>query len=297
MTLLPTLPKLGVPAPYSNDVDATDVAREWLDAFAFAATAGDIDGVTALFISDALWRDLLALTWDFRTFVGKEKITQFLRDRLRPGCLGGFSEPQNATLQLPAPDLAWIQFTFTFAVASIGSGSGVARLVPQQGGGWKCHCFLSNLEDLEGFPELKGPLRNSEPNHGLWEAQRQREAAFEDGDPTVLIVGAGQAGMAIAARLKCLGISSLMVEKNARVGDNWRARYDALCLHDVVCESRQLVLMIRVIEDAQRVRPYAIYPVRSDDPSLRLHVFRTTTYTGFLILGLSIPLRGRCVRS
>lgn len=55
---------------------------------------------------------------------------------------------------------------------------------------------------------------------------------FKDGDPTVLIVGAGQSGLEFGARFKYLDISSVLVERNARVGDNWRDRYEALCLHD-----------------------------------------------------------------
>ncbi|EEB94411.1 hypothetical protein MPER_06778, partial [Moniliophthora perniciosa FA553] len=63
---------------------------------------------------------------------------------------------------------------------------------------------------------------------------RQREVAFEDSEPTVLIIGGGQSGLDVAARLKSLGDSHLVVEKNARIGDSWRNRYEALCLHDPV---------------------------------------------------------------
>lgn len=81
-----------------------------------------------------------------------------------------------------------------------------------------------------------GPLRESAPNHGKWEAERRHSVTFEDGDPTVLIVGGGQSGLELAARLGCLDVSVVVVEKNPRVGDNWRDRYEALCLHDPVCE-------------------------------------------------------------
>jgi len=57
---------------------------------------------------------------------------------------------------------------------------------------------------------------------------RWRESKFKDGDPTVLIVGVGQIGV----RSKHLDISSVLVRRNARVGDNWRDRYETLCLHD-----------------------------------------------------------------
>jgi pyruvate/2-oxoglutarate dehydrogenase complex dihydrolipoamide dehydrogenase (E3) component len=71
-------------------------------------------------------------------------------------------------------------------------------------------------------------LRDPAPNHGKWEEARRRSLAFDDGDPTVLIVGGGQSGLELAGRLKCLDVSVLVVEKNVRVGDNWRNRYDCV---------------------------------------------------------------------
>ena len=45
----------------------------------------------------------------------------------------------------------------------------------------------------------------------------------------------GHSGLDVAARLKYLGVKTLIVERNPRVGDNWRNRYEGLCLHDYVC--------------------------------------------------------------
>ena len=50
----------------------------------------------------------------------------------------------------------------------------------------------------------------------------------------MLVVGGGHAGLSIAARLKQLGIDALIVDREARVGDNWRTRYHALTLHNQV---------------------------------------------------------------
>ncbi len=36
----------------------------------------------------------------------------------------------------------------------------------------------------------------------------------------------------IAARLGMLGVSALVIDKNARTGDSWRLRYHDLVLHD-----------------------------------------------------------------
>jgi putative flavoprotein involved in K+ transport len=46
----------------------------------------------------------------------------------------------------------------------------------------------------------------------------------------VLIVGGGQAGLATAYYLGLTNQSFLIVEKNKRIGDNWRKRYDSLVL-------------------------------------------------------------------
>lgn len=46
-----------------------------------------------------------------------------------------------------------------------------------------------------------------------------------------MTVGAGQTGLCVAARFKQMGISALAIERNARVGDNWRKRYPTLALH------------------------------------------------------------------
>ena len=51
---------------------------------------------------------------------------------------------------------------------------------------------------------------------------------------TQLSLGAGQGGLTSAARLKMLGVNALIIDKNERVGDNWRQRYHQLVLHDPV---------------------------------------------------------------
>ena len=123
----------------------------------------------------------------------------------------------------------------------VGKSSGIARLVPTSSGDWKAHVVYTNLESLSSFPEKVGPLRNHNPNHGKWESQRKKEMDFADSDPVAIIIGGGQSGLEIAARLKALDVPSLVLEKNSRIGDSWRNRYEALCLHDPVCELWNLV--------------------------------------------------------
>jgi len=69
---------------------------------------------------------------------------------------------------------------------------------------------------------------------GNWAERRARAREFMDEEPVCLVVGAGQAGLNIAARLQTLGVSCLVVDRNKRIGDNWRHRYRTLVTHDPV---------------------------------------------------------------
>ncbi|KAE8356064.1 hypothetical protein BDV28DRAFT_145563 [Aspergillus coremiiformis] len=50
-------------------------------------------------------------------------------------------------------------------------------------------------------------------------------------DTNVFIIGGGNGAVALAARLKALGVESVMAERNARPGDNWALRYDCMRFH------------------------------------------------------------------
>ncbi|KAJ6564733.1 FAD/NAD(P)-binding domain-containing protein [Mycena capillaripes] len=227
---LPTLDRLK--ATISPDLDADKVASDWMASFATCAEAGDVTGTTALFNTESHWCDMLALTWDFRTFHGASSISKFLADRLVTAKLSNFRVTEKA-LQPLMHDLTWIHIAFDFDT-HIGPSAGIVRLVPLPSGTWKAHCMYTTLEGLKDFPEKVGGLRNPAPNQGKWEREREQSIAFENEDPVVLIIGAEQSGLNLAARLKYLDVRTLVVEKNARIGDNWRNRYGALCLHDPV---------------------------------------------------------------
>jgi hypothetical protein len=262
-TPLPTLDRLGASVP--ADIDAKAIAKQWFSDFSTALKTSNTQNLSTLFVSNAFWRDMLALTWEFRTFSGLPSISQFLTDRLSTMHPIAFTLRDDAYLglQKPFPDVAWVQMMFDFETDT-GIALGIARLVPTSDGSWKAHTVFTNLEDLKGFPEKKGPLRNHQPNHGKWEEDRRREREFEDREPAVVIIGGGQGGLDLAARLKCLDVPALVVEKNPRIGDNWRNRYEALCLHDPVCE--YLIFApynTSSLAVAIRVRSHAIPSVRS----------------------------------
>jgi thioredoxin reductase len=86
---------------------------------------------------------------------------------------------------------------------------------------WKIWVLSTRLDHLDGFIEdqnlLHIPVRpDSQPS------------TFEI---DVFILGGGNAAAALAARLKALGVSSIMADRNANVGDNWALRYDSLKFH------------------------------------------------------------------
>ena len=256
---LPTLNKLGV-SSFPDNIDALKITSDWFTLFAEKIDSCDIDGITNLLIQSSFdsalsethnqpsvyWRDVLALTWDFRSFEGTSRIRRFLFDRLQATKVSNLKLKTTNDEEGLAPfvirpyhDLGWIMAFFTFETDT-GLASGIFRLVPtpdkQQQIQWKAHSVFTNLEDLKDFPEKTGHLRNQLSDHGKWEHLREKERRFEGSDPTVLIVGGGHSGLEVAARLKLLGISTLVIERNERIGDNWRNRYEALCLHDPVCE-------------------------------------------------------------
>ena len=148
---------------------------------------------------------------------------------------------------------------FVNVQTDIGSGDGMVRLVQEQGK-WKVFTLFTYLKGLKGHEERTGRNRPNGAEHGEhasqynWLDRRKMEENFEgDLEPTVIImgefylrdcimevtncnvlVGAGQGGLSIAARLKMLGITSLIVDRENRIGDNWRSRYHQLVLHDAV---------------------------------------------------------------
>ncbi len=230
---LPTFENLGVQTVDPKDVDALKIAQDWLATFSSAVSASDIPAILATLHDYPWWKDLFALTWDLRTFFGQENITKFLTDRL-PETKLSVGALVDAQWQQPWPDLGWVCAQFDFET-EVATGRAVVRLVPTPQG-WRSLILGTNLEDLKGFPEKIGALRDPLPSHGKWLDQRKKEQEFADSDPEVIIVGGGQSGLDVAARLRQLGTTHLLIEKNPRIGDLWRNRYEALCLHDPVCE-------------------------------------------------------------
>ncbi|KAG7087815.1 hypothetical protein E1B28_013755 [Marasmius oreades] len=223
---LPTLQALQVTLP--DDIDANGIAKAWFNSF--TESLNDTEKTLALLLDDAMWRDLLSFTWDMRTFYGREALHKFITDRVIITKTENFSLDY-VKFEQPFPDMAWIVGTFRFTTP-LGNCNGVFRIVPTPSGQWKAFNIFTNLPELRNFPHQINSLRRRNPVPGLeWFKRRNEEIAYADREPKVLIVGAGQSGLSLAARLKFLDVPTLLIEKDSRVGDSWRNRYTSLCLH------------------------------------------------------------------
>ena len=173
----------------------------WLKKLEAALGQNDINAAAQLFADECYWRDLVAFTWNIRTSEGRDEIKAMLAATLAQ------TKPVNFSSHGGGADDAW--FSFETAV-----GRGIGHLRLRKGRAWT---LLTTLQELKGFEE-------------------RRDSAFqnESRPPYVAIVGGGQGGIALAARLKRLGVPAVVLEKNARAGDSWRKRYKTLCLHDPV---------------------------------------------------------------
>ncbi|MBW3606442.1 MAG: NAD(P)/FAD-dependent oxidoreductase [Actinobacteria bacterium] len=221
--------------------EVEQAAIDWLEHFEQAASARDAEALQSLFLEDSWWRDLLAFTWDLITYRGDEAIVEQLVPRLADAAPSGFRLEDGKEVTLD-PDAGFIGAFFTFDTA-IAQCRGFLRLMRDGEGDdapWKAWTLLTAMEQLTGHVESRGAARPQGVEHGTrrdresWLDRRRKEHDFTTEAPDVVVVGAGQAGLTVAARLRMFGVPTLVVERNQRIGDNWRQRYHTLVLHDPV---------------------------------------------------------------
>jgi len=208
----------------------------WLAAFQDALTARDPERAAALFLPQSFWRDLVSFTWNLSTAEHPAGIAELLRATLEQTDPTGFATSEEP-VEAGGVTEAWLTFE-----TAVGRGEAHLRLRDDEDGTTKAWTLLTSLQELKGYEE---PLHDRRPRgaeHGAskerstWLESREKEAAElgRSTQPYVVIVGGGQGGIALGARLRQLGVPTIIVEKNARPGDSWRNRYKSLCLHDPV---------------------------------------------------------------
>ena len=203
----------------------------WLSKFEAALSKSDAKAAAALFADACYWRDLVSFTWNIITLEGHAAIEEMLKETLAKVKPSHWKIEGEATAAGGVTE-GW--FTFETAVSR---GRGILRL--KDG---KCWTLLTTMVELKGHEERKGPKRIIGAEHGVaknrknWLQLKQEEEARlgVSEQPYCLIIGGGQGGIGLGARMKRLGVPTIIVEKNERPGDSWRKRYKSLCLHDPV---------------------------------------------------------------
>ncbi|WP_102224214.1 NAD(P)/FAD-dependent oxidoreductase [Acidimangrovimonas sediminis] len=215
------------------DSTVTTRTEEVLDSLNAALAAGEPERAAALFATDSYWRDLVAVSWNIRTVEGPAGVADMLRHQL------DHTRPGNFRLQegeAPAEEGGVITAWLTFETKA-GRGWGLVRL--REGRIWT---LLTALQELKGYEESRGTRRPMGAEHGAqrnrqsWKERRDEEAAMlgQEVQPYTVIVGGGQGGIALGARLRQLGVPAIVIDRHDRPGDQWRSRYKSLCLHDPV---------------------------------------------------------------
>jgi hypothetical protein len=226
-------------------LDRTDdisVATEnWLVQFEGALAASDDGLLETLFHPESYWRDALALSWNLQTVIGADAILKELKARATSAAPSHFSiDPGRAAPRRVArAGTDTVEAIFKFETAQ-GRGSGILRLTPDAGNRLKAWTLLTALEELKGHEEPLGTARPRGEAYSRdfrgpnWLDLRKADGEYADRDPLVIVIGGGHSGLSIAARLKHLQVDTLIVDREARIGDNWRKRYHALTLHNQV---------------------------------------------------------------
>lgn len=230
-----------MPKDSDTEQPLADIAHAWLSDFEKALTGADREAIAALFMDDGHWRNILAFDWQLYSVSGPDTIAEKLCSAQTNAKATNFHIPETRTsprsVTRAGTDVIEVMFDFKTAV---GTGSGIVRLRETDDGDWKAWTFSTTLQALDGYPETTSANRagvdafSREWGGENWLDFRNRQRAYADHDPAVLVVGGGQAGLGVAARLTHLGVDTLIVDKYPRIGDNWRTRYHSLTLHNEV---------------------------------------------------------------
>jgi putative flavoprotein involved in K+ transport len=211
---------------------ATERAKTWLAAFEKSTNAADLIAALPLFDdAECFWRDLVFFSWNLKTTEGKTEIGDMLKATLPHAGKVSWRVDGEATGDEGLTE-AWLLFE-----NDVARGKGYLKL--RNGKAW---VLMTSLLELKGHEERKGPTRSKGVVHGAfndrttWLEKREneeKELGYKT-QPYCLIVGGGQGGIGLGARMRRLGVPTIIIEKNKKAGDSWRKRYKSLCLHDPI---------------------------------------------------------------
>jgi putative flavoprotein involved in K+ transport len=232
---------LGIASQSSdNPFDTVDriSATNWLNTLNSALAKSDEGLIKTLFAGDCHWRDLLAFTWSITPTAGAANIASLMLSKQAQVKARDFklAEGRLGPRRLKRTGIDVIESVIQFET-ELGRCFGVLRLLLEHPG--QAFQFLTSLHELKGHEEQIGERRPTGAAYSRnfggtnWQDQRIASQAYTDRDPTVLVVGGGQAGLSVAASLVLIGVDTLVIDKYPHIGDSWRKRYHSLALHNV----------------------------------------------------------------
>jgi cation diffusion facilitator CzcD-associated flavoprotein CzcO len=215
-----------------------ELAEGWIGDLETALRTRDADALAGLFRQESYWRDLAALTWDVQQFWGRDEVVRRLLEYSASALPGAFRIALDRTAPRILEDGGTADFFFVFETAS-GTGSAlvIAVLDDEARWGMRGRLIATTLTGLHSHPVDPPSRRGFVPARSgeTWMQYRRRVKDFTDRDPDVLVIGGGQSGLTMGARLDRLGVPYLVIDKNERPGDGWRKRYSSLALHTPTC--------------------------------------------------------------
>ena len=213
------------------------IAERWIGALDAALAGRSAHALTALFAPESHWRNIFGISWHFATFSGRQGVVAELLARVASVNATGFRLDGRALIPRRAvvAGREVIEAVFTFDTSN-GPGTGAIRLLPDVDGNSAAWTF-STMLDFDRVCDARAG-HTAEQSHARdfaapdWLEQRHASRAYADREPDVLIVGGGHAGIAAAVECKRIGLDALIVDRERRIGDNWRLRYRGLKLHN-----------------------------------------------------------------
>ena len=209
-------------------------ANNWLEKFFDSMRVQEYEGTTDIFEDNACWRDLLAFSWNIITVAGIDDIANMFKSTAAQVSVQEWEIVGDVT-HVSNEISCW--FTFVTAIAKC-----KGRLTLVDG---RCSVLFTAIEELIGHEEAVcarreiGYVNTPVKGRKSWlEAKLEREqrlGAIEH--PYVVIIGGGQGGIGLSARLDMLGVTNVVLDKNRRAGDSWRNRYRSLYLRNTVWQN------------------------------------------------------------
>lgn len=230
--------------PDAYESQPARLAESWLAGFNDALTSRDPAQIAQLFEDDSHWRDIVAYSWHMETVSSAAAIADKIAQTTATAGAHNFAldmdrcPPRRLSRAGAQVVEAFIRFD-----TKIGRGEGLLRLRLDGPAGehpTQAWSLLTALAAITGHDEASIHAGRQEPAFERdfggpnWLDQRQSTCTYEDRDPDVLVVGGGHAGLTSAACLNELGLDTLVIDRETRIGDNWRLRYHGLKLHNQI---------------------------------------------------------------